>query len=49
MNYFLALALAALYLRGEYMFKKSETVYPEIWGILKLSVLVHQKIFKTVY
>ena len=29
--------------------KKSETVYPEIWGILKLSVLVNQKIFKTAY
>ena len=29
--------------------KKSETVYPGIWGILKLSVLVNQKIFKTVY
>ena len=23
--------------RGEYMSKKSETVYPEIWGILKLA------------
>ena len=29
--------------------KKSETVYPEIWGILKLSVLINQKIFETVY
>ena len=29
--------------------KKSETVYPGIRGILKLSVLVNQKIFKTVY
>ena len=34
--------------RGEYMSKKSETVYPEIWAILKLSVLINQKIFKTV-
>ena len=29
--------------------KKSETVYPEIWPILKLSVLINHKIFKTVY
>ena len=29
--------------------KKSETVYPEIWGILKLSGLINQKIFETVY
>ena len=35
--------------KGEYMSKKSETVYPGIWGILKLSVLVNQKVFKTVY
>ena len=35
--------------RGEYMSKKSETVYPEIWGILKLSGLINQKIFETVY
>ena len=28
---------------------KSETVYPEIWGILKLSGLINQKIFKTVH
>ena len=28
--------------------KKSETVYPGIWGILKLSVLVNQKIFKKI-
>ena len=26
--------------------KKSETVYPLIWGILKLSVLLNQKILK---
>ena len=31
------------------MSEKSETVYPGIRGILKLSVLVNQKIFKTVY
>ena len=24
--------------RGEYLSKKSETVYPPIWGILKLSI-----------
>ena len=35
--------------RGEYMSKKSETVYPEIRDILKLSGLINQKIFKTVY
>ena len=35
--------------KGEYMSKKSETVYPEIWAILKLSVLINRKIFKTVY
>ena len=29
--------------------KKSETVFPGIRGILKLSVLVNKKIFKTVY
>ena len=29
--------------------KKIETVYPEIWGILKLSGLINQKIFETVY
>ena len=28
------------------MSKKSETVYPGIWGILKLSVLVNQKILE---
>ena len=28
--------------------KKSESVYPEIWGILKLSGLINQKIFETV-
>ena len=31
------------------MSKKSETVYPEIWDILKLSGLINQKIFETVY
>ena len=31
------------------MSKKIETAYPGIWGIFKLSVLVNQKIFKTVY
>ena len=35
--------------RGEYMSKQSETVYPEIRGILKLSGLINQKIFETVY
>ena len=34
--------------RGEYMSKKSENVYPEIWGILKLSGLINQKFFETV-
>ena len=29
--------------------KKSETVCPEIWGILKLSGLINQKIFETVH
>ena len=31
------------------MSKKAETVYPEIWGILKLRGLINQKILKTVY
>ena len=35
--------------RGEYMSKKSETVYPEIWGIFKLSGLINQKIIEIVY
>ena len=30
--------------RSEYLSKKSETVYPPIWGILKRSVLLNQKI-----
>ena len=30
--------------RGEYLSKKSETVYPPIWGILKQSVLLNKKI-----
>ena len=34
--------------RGEYMSTKSETVFPEIWGILKLSGLINQKFFETV-
>ena len=34
--------------RGEYMSKKAETVYPEIWGILKLRGLINKKILKTV-
>ena len=32
--------------RSEYLSKKSETVYPPICGILKLSVLLNQKIVK---
>ena len=32
--------------RGEYLSKKSETVYPPICGILKLSVQLNQKIVK---
>ena len=32
--------------RGEYLSKISETVYRPIWGILKLSVLLNQKILK---
>ena len=32
--------------RGEYMSKKSETVYLPICGILKLSVQLNQKIVK---
>ena len=36
-------------LRGEYMSKKIWNCLPSNLGILKLSVLINQKIFKTVY